>query len=85
LGIKKYDRKAHFVNQDKMISEVKIKLNNHFGENGVPCVKVGDTVSKGQLIGKVNEEALGTPFHSSIDGQVKEIVNNSVIISSNIS
>ncbi len=85
LGIKKYDRKAHFVNQGKMISEVKIKLNNHFGENGVPCVKVGDTVSKGQLIGKVNEEALGTPFHSSIDGQVKEIVNNSVIISSNIS
>lgn len=84
LGIKKYDRKAHFANTG-IINEVKIDLKNNVGENATPCVSVGDNIIKGQIIGKVNESNLGTPFHSSIDGKVKEIVNNSIIITSNIS
>lgn len=85
LGIKKYDRKAHYVNYDNVITEVKIDIKNNIGENGIPCVQIGDKVSKGELIAKVNEDAFGTPFHSSIDGQIKDILNNSIIISSNIS
>jgi len=85
LGIKKYDRKANFLNHKDEITEVKIELSNSFGENAVPCVEVGQNISKGLLIGKVPEEVLGTPFHSSIDGIIKEIVSNSIFITSNIS
>lgn len=85
LGIKKYDRKAHFVNLSSDIPEVEIDLRSHIGQGGTPCVKPGDKILKGQLVGKVDDDSLGTPFHSSINGTVKEIVNNSIIISSNIS
>ncbi|MDT3697380.1 MAG: 4Fe-4S dicluster domain-containing protein [Ignavibacterium sp.] len=82
LGIKKYDRKADFV-KTAPVNSVKIELKNTFGGDAVPCVNPGDVVTKGQMIGKVNGNALATPFHSSIDGRVKEIVNNCVIITSN--
>ncbi len=82
LGIKKYDRKADFIKTDT-VSNVKIELKNTFGGDAVPCVNEGDIVTKGQIIGKVNGNALATSFHASIDGKVREIVNNSIIITSN--
>lgn len=85
LGIKKYDRKANYLNYKVEIKEVKVQLENSFGENAVPCVEIGQKISKGTVIGKVAEELLGTPFHSSIDGVVKAIANNSIVITSNIS
>ena len=82
LGIKKYDRKADFIKTGP-VNSVKIELKNIFGGDVAPCVNVGDVVTKGQIISQVNGNALATPFHSSIDGTVKEIVNNSIIITSN--
>lgn len=53
---------------------VAIPMSQHIGVQAVPCVEVGDTVYKGQLIGKV-EEGLGCPVHASVSGKVIKIAD----------
>lgn len=48
---------------------VSIALSQHIGAPCAPLVKVGDTVTRGQMIGSV-ENALGCPVHSSVSGKV---------------
>ena len=48
---------------------VSIALSQHIGAPCTPLVKVGDTVTRGQMIGSV-ENALGCPVHSSVSGKV---------------
>lgn len=56
--------------QPKVVS---IPLSQHIGQACHPLVKAGDTVLKGQIIGDVDEGALGCPVHSSVSGTVKSI------------
>lgn len=51
---------------------VSIPLSQHIGAPAEPIVKVGDTVDRGQIIGRV-EKGLGTPIHASISGKVIRI------------
>lgn len=51
---------------------VSLPMLQHIGAHCVPCVKVGDTVAKGQVIGRV-ESGLGCPVHASVSGTVKKI------------
>ena len=53
-------------------SVVRIPLSQHIGTPCVPCVKVGDLVCKGQVIGTV-EEGLGCPVHASVSGNLKNL------------
>lgn len=53
--------------------EVRIPLNQHIGKPASPIIAVGDKVSKGQLIGKVEMGEFGANIHSSIDGKVCEV------------
>ena len=52
---------------------VSIPMSQHIGAPSIPCVKVGDTVFKGQRIGDAPAAGLGCPVHSSISGVVKKI------------
>ena len=52
-------------------AEVFIPLLQHIGAPCEPCVKAGDRVLRGQIIGRPN--GLGVPVHSSVSGTVKEI------------
>jgi len=52
---------------------VSIPLSQHIGQACHPLVKIGDAVLKGQIIGDVDEGALGCPVHSSVSGTVKAI------------
>lgn len=52
---------------------VKIPMCQHLGVNCEPVVKVGDRVLVGQIIGQ-SEAFMSTPLHSSVSGEVKEIV-----------
>ncbi len=52
---------------------VSIPMSQHIGVHATPCVKEGDTVYKGQLIGVI-EKGLGAPIHSSVSGKVFKIV-----------
>ncbi len=50
---------------------VMIPLSQHIGAPCTPCVAPGDTVTRGQVIGRT--EGLGCPVHSSVSGVVREI------------
>lgn len=51
---------------------VSIPMSQHIGAHATPCVKIGDTVDKGQIIGTI-ESGLGCPIHASVSGKVIKI------------
>ena len=51
---------------------VSIPMSQHIGAHATPCVSVGDTVTRGQVIGVI-EAGLGCPVHSSVSGKVIRI------------
>lgn len=51
---------------------VSIPLSQHIGAQCTPTVKVGDMVTRGQIIGEATGK-LGCPVHSSISGKVAAI------------
>ena len=58
-------------------------MSQHIGKPAVACVKVGETVKLGQMIGKAAENALSTCVHASINGIVKSINDKVIIIEAN--
>ena len=59
---------------------VTIPLAQHIGAPAVPCVNVGDTVTKGDVIAKPAEGKLGACIHASISGTVKAIADGCIAI-----
>lgn len=59
--------------------EVMIPLKMHIGAPCDPIIADGTRVTKGQLIGKCPEGALGTNMHASIDGTAT-VIGNSIRI-----
>lgn len=59
--------------------EVRIPLKMHIGAPCEPIIADGEHVTKGQLIGKCPEGALGTNMHASIDGTAT-VIGNSIRI-----
>ena len=57
---------------------VTILLRQHIGAPATPVVKVGDSVKRGTLLAA--PEKLGANVHSSVDGVVKEITEEAVIV-----
>lgn len=55
-----------------------ILLRQHIGAPATPVVKVGDSVKRGSLLAA--PEKLGANVHSSVDGVVKEITEEAVIV-----
>ena len=51
---------------------VSVSMSQHIGAPCTPAVQVGDTVDKGQVIGRV-EKGLGCPVHASVSGKVTKI------------
>ena len=80
LGIKPYDRKAHFRELNFAPAEVELPLQQHIGAPAVPVIKSGDRVVKGQVIAEVAEEKLGCPVHASISGIVAAVSEKSIVI-----
>ncbi len=64
--------------KDRAISDVRIPLRvvipmiQHTGAPCRPVVKIGDTVKKGQIVGRV-AQFITSPVHASISGTVREI------------
>ncbi len=80
LGLRPYDRKAGFVASDWQPDSVVIPLAAHIGAPAEPTVGVGDAVSRGDVIGNVQENQLGCPVHASIDGRVAAVSAHAIAI-----
>ena len=84
LGIRGYNVPAPLdENPSIEVNEAGIQINSHVGAPAVPCVSVGDHVEAGQKIAVIKEGALGANVHASIEGVVKAIENNRIILRRN--
>jgi Na+-translocating ferredoxin:NAD+ oxidoreductase RnfC subunit len=73
LGLAPYQGEIPFVEKPVNPKRVRIPLTQNAGAPAVPCVKVGQRVKKGQLIGEIPEGKLGARHHASISGVVREV------------
>ncbi len=80
LDIKKYNSDSILEEKEYSFSKVTILRSQHIGVKAEPIVKVGDKVNKGDLIGDILDGKLGAKIHASIDGIIKEITDESIII-----
>ena len=80
LGLSEFDVPAPLVDKDLPIPVVRVSLRQHIGAPGVPVVKPGDTVRKGDLIAEIKQGALGARAHASIDGVVSDVTDGYVEI-----
>ena len=80
LGLTKYNVAAPMTALPFEVDHVSIPLGQHIGAPAEPCVNVGDTVEKGDVIAKPAEGKLGACIHASISGTVKAIADGCVSI-----
>lgn len=69
LGVRKFDYVTRYLPDEMSANKVEIKMSQHIGSPSIPAVKVGDTVTAGQLIAEAGA-GLSVPQHASIDGKV---------------
>lgn len=80
LDLRKYDKKAPFVEKTPVIESVTIPLDSHIGIPANPVVKIGDFVNKNDVIASVAPEDLGCMVHASISGIVNKSDSKSITI-----
>lgn len=79
LDIMKYSDQHIGELKEVEVERVSIPLSQHIGKPATRVVNIGDKVSKGQLIAKVERNEMGANVHSSIDGKVIDISDKIVI------
>lgn len=80
LGLDKYDVDAPLSEELVSTKKVKIMLSQSIGAPATACVKVGDSVKAGDVVGAFAENALSLPVHASLDGTVSEVTDKYVLI-----
>ena len=79
LGIGKYDVEAPIVDDELKPSKVKVLLSQHIGAPAKVCVKKGDKINAGDVIGNFGDK-LGTPVHASVNGEVLSVTDKYVVL-----
>ncbi|PIP85173.1 MAG: NADH dehydrogenase subunit [Elusimicrobia bacterium CG_4_9_14_3_um_filter_62_55] len=72
LGLAPFDADAPLIDAPA-VKSVSIALKQHVGSPAVATVKAGDSVTKGQEIGRMPEGQLGAPVHASLSGKVVSV------------
>lgn len=80
LGLYDFDVPAPLTPGKVQFQEVKLMLRQNIGAPCVPEVKVGDSVTEGQIVARPPKEALGTCLHASISGQVTAVTDQFITI-----
>jgi hypothetical protein len=75
-----YDQPAPYSGKTARPASVRIMLRQHVGRPAEPVVRLGDAVTKGQLIAQIPENALGAMVHASIDGRVSEMTEEYIVL-----
>ena len=79
LDLTKYNKEAPLDESEVPVRKVKILLSQHIGAPASAIVKVGDKVSRGQMIAEP-AKGLSVGIHASIGGTVSEVSDKYVII-----
>ena len=82
LNVIQFNHPTPFKDNFPKPSKVKIYLKQHTGLTAGAIVSKDDRVSKGDLIGKIDEDKLGANIHSSISGKVEKVNSDFIEISS---
>ena len=82
LGLNKYDVPAPISDEKINVKRVRIPLDRYIGAPAKATVKVGDTVTCGEVIGAYSAAALSVNVHASISGKVTVVNDKFVEISS---
>lgn len=83
LDIYEYETETPFIDISPDIEQVKIYTKQHAGSPALPIINKNDKVKSGQLIADISGDKLGAKIHSSINGIVKEVNQDFIIISKN--
>ena len=79
LGLTKYDKDAPMDETLVAVPKVKILLGQHIGAPAKAIVKVGDEVTRGQMIAEP-AQGLSVGIHATICGKVTEVTDRHVVI-----
>ena len=79
LGVDRYDRHPDFIAEPVVFPYVEIRTSQHIGAPSIPCVAVGDTVRRGQVIATA-AQGFSVPQHASIDGKVTYVDLTKIVI-----
>ena len=80
LGLTKFTNKGPLSDYQFVPERVVLPLRQHVGASAVPIRRTGERVRTGDVIADVNETDLGVPIHSSMDGVIGNITQNSIEI-----
>lgn len=81
LDLDKVNHKAPWLDSSWQPIKVTLPVKQHIGAPAKAVVQVGDKVIKGQLLAAMAEGQLGVPLHASIDGFIKSIDDQKIVIS----
>lgn len=82
LKLEDYDVEAPYNPNKLSVKKVQIPLLQHIGKPALSVVKKGEVVKAGEIIGRIQEDELGANVHASIDGKIKEVNENFILIGS---
>ena len=81
LGLSEYyHTPAPLVDYPAPAESVFLPLKQHFGAPAAAAVAPGDKVKTGDRIAAIEEGALGANLHASIDGKVRSVTTDTIII-----
>lgn len=80
LDVINYNFDTPFNKESPKPSKVKVYLNQHVGKPAEAVVELNKKVNKGDIIAKINTDALGTNIHSPISGIVTHVSDEYVRI-----
>ena len=79
LALTKYDKDAPLDETLRGVAKVKLLLSQHIGAPAQALVKVGDEVTRGQMIARP-ADGLSVAIHASICGKVTEVTDRHIIL-----
>lgn len=81
LGLMDYDMHLPFIEINYKPKVINIPLRQHIGAASQPVVQPGDGIKAGGLLAKLTEKGLGANIHCPLEGIVKEVNKDHIIIS----
>ena len=80
MGLSTYNRPALYNPAPVAPKSVTLPLKQHLGAPAQPVVRPGERVSKGQIIARMAQDALGANIHASMDGTVDAVTDSAIRI-----